>query len=94
MALRWRKDPRETGLRAVVAGPRGSGLYDGIIKYATVNAMGRYSGKEGWYYVCGWNSGVPHFNSCDKLCADEATAKAEAMAYVRKHLDAPQKKEG
>lgn len=94
MALRWRKDPRETGLAAVCAGPRGSGLYDGNKKYAHVAAFSRWNEKKGWYYVCGWDSGVPHFNSCNKPITDEAAAKAEAMAYVRKHLAAPQKKEG
>jgi len=86
MALRWRKNKCETGLAAVFAGPRGSGLYDGSVKYASILAFSRYSGRKGWYYVCGWDSGVPHFNSCDKPIPDEATAKSEAMAYVRKHL--------
>lgn len=86
MALRWRKDKRETGLAAICAGPRGSGLYDGDVKYACVAAFGRYHPSSGWYYVCGWDSDIPHFNSCNKPISDEATAKSEAMAYVRKHL--------
>ena len=92
MALRWRKDERVTGLAGICAGPRGSGLYDGSVKYASIRAFGRYSGKKGWYYVCGWGSSVPHFNSCDKPIPDEATAKSEAMAYVRKHLKLQQER--
>ena len=34
MALRWKKNPHETGLRAIGAGPRGSKLHDGAQTYA------------------------------------------------------------
>ena len=88
MALRWRKNKPETGLRRVIAGPRGSTLYDGEIRYATVNALGRYHEKQGWYYVCGWESGIQRINTCNDPCPDEKTAKAEAMAYVREQLKA------
>jgi hypothetical protein len=86
--LRWKKNEPERGLRAVAAGPRGSKLSDQDgTHYASVSALrislGRYSG---WYWVAGWGSTVPHFNSCDKPVATEAEAKAEAMAYVKRAL--------
>jgi hypothetical protein len=89
MALRWKKDERPRGLAGVVSGPRGSALSDGAVKYATVSAKRnwgdgpRYSG---WYWVAGWTgSGIPYKTTCDEPAPDEATAKAEAMAYVKKH---------
>lgn len=88
MALRWRKDKAQTGLRRIGAGPRGSGLYDGDVKYAQVSALRRGYSTVGWYYVCGWDSEIPHINTCADPVPDEATAKAEAMAYVKENLKA------
>ncbi len=85
MRLRWKLNPRETGLARVGAGPRGSTLRDGSGKrYATVSALG--SGHDGWFWVAGWGSGVPHKNTCDAPCATVEEAKAQAMAYVKSHL--------
>jgi len=87
--LRWKKESSETGLRRVGAGPRGSYLHDGKIKYAVVSAHAtRITGKIGWYWVAGWGSGVPHMNTCDEQGRTEADAKDAAMAYVRKHIPA------
>ena len=83
MRLRWKKDARETGLAAVVAGPRGSKYTDGTNNYATVNAHSfRRSGKTGWYWVslCG-----EYVNTCNTQM-DEATAKAQAAAHVKAYL--------
>jgi len=87
MALRWRKDKRQTGLAGVCAGPRGSGLYDGEKKYASVNArsIGWGKGYDGWYWVAGWDSDVPMRNTCDKPLKTEAEAKEAAMEYVKQH---------
>ena len=85
MRLRWKLDPKATGLARVIAGPRGSTLRDESgTRYAVVSAAGRTS--EGWYWVAGWGSGVPHMNTCDAPCATVEEAKAQALAYVKSHL--------
>ena len=85
MRLRWKLDPKVTGLARVVAGPRGSTLRDESGKrYATVGAMGRW--RDGWYWVAGWESGVPYKNTCNATCATVEEAKAQALAYVKSHL--------
>ncbi len=80
--LRWKLEPRETGLRAVCAGPRGSSLHDGTKRYATVRALR----GGGWFWVAGWDSGVPHKNTCDAPSATAQEAKDAALAYVKQHL--------
>jgi len=82
--LRWKMEPRETGLRPVVAGPRASWLTDGEKRYACVSSHGRSSVR--WYWVAGWDSGIPLRNTCGDppLSLDEA--KAAAMAYVKAAL--------
>lgn len=86
--LRWKKRAHETGLRAMVAGPRGSDLHDGTTKFASVSPLGGNWARplQGWYWVAGWGSGVPHMNTCHKPAATEAEAKQQAEAYVKKHL--------
>jgi hypothetical protein len=86
MALRWKKHPRETGLRAVGANPnRASDLLDGASEYATVYPFGgTWRGKlQGWYFTSRLGG---HVNTCNDLAPDEATAKAQAMAYVKSQL--------
>lgn len=80
MAARWRLDPAETGLRAVGAGPRCSGLYAGtsdwILKVSPIGG----DWKEpliGWYWY-----GMGQ-NTCRRPCATVEDAKAEAMAFYR-----------
>ena len=87
--LRWKKNPAETGLRAMGAGPRGSKLHDGIREYASVNPLGgNWARKlQGWYWVAGWGSGIPHRNTCGEPEKDEDTAKAQAMKYVKAALE-------
>lgn len=88
--LRWKKEPKETGLASVGRDPekRSSFLRDGKKRYACVSCLSYFvlSKADGWYWVAGWDSDVPHFNSCGTPVADEATAKAQAMAYVKEHL--------
>lgn len=89
MAMRWKKDERETGLRAVSAGPRGSKLrLDGETVLAVVRPLGGNWARRpvGWYFVAGWSSGIPYCNTCDNPVETEAEAKEQAMAYVKKHL--------
>lgn len=81
--MRWKKNPKETGLRAITAGPRGSTLRNAAgVRHATVTALR----GGGWYFVVGWESKLPHINTCGTPVATEAEAKAAAMAYVKKHL--------
>jgi hypothetical protein len=86
MALRWKKEPAETGLRSVCAGPRSSKLWDGETEFASVYAHStRHTGKTGWYWVAS-GGGIPYNNTCGFTGESEQDAKAEAMAYVKKHL--------
>ena len=86
--LRWKLHPAETCLRAVGAGPRSSDLHDGEKRYAVVYPIGGgwRAPLTGWYWVAGWDSGVPHENTCYRPCVTVEQAKAEAMAYVKAHL--------
>lgn len=88
MKLRWKLNPRETGLRAIGAGPRGSRLHDGKTTFASVNAHStRHTGRTGWFWVARSDDGsIPYHNSCNGPGLTEADAKAAAMAYVKKHL--------
>lgn len=81
--MRWRKEPRETGLRSVLAGERSSYLRDeNGVRYACVSHIR----GGGWYFVAGWDSSIPHENTCQQPVETEAQAKAAAIAYVKKHL--------
>jgi hypothetical protein len=88
MRLRWKKHPKETGLRAVCAGPRGSDYTDGSEKYATVYALSfRHTGTKGWYWVSSF-TGAEYRNTCNEPADDEATAKQQAQEYVKAQLAA------
>lgn len=92
MTLRWKKDEAQKGLARIAAGPRGSTLQDGDVRFATVSALrGHRMQARGWFWVAGWGSGIPHKNTCDEPASDEATAKAQAMAYVNQHRVAASK---
>lgn len=86
--MRWKKNPRPTGLMGIGARPQGSTLSEGGKKYADTNCLGGYGRQpvQGWYWVAGWQSGIAHKNTCNTPVADEATAKAESMAYVKAEL--------
>jgi hypothetical protein len=84
MALRWKKNSRPTGLAAIVCRNQGSTLRDGETRYATVAPLHR--DERQWYWVAGWSTGVAHKNTCGDPAPDEASAKAEAMAYVKAEL--------
>lgn len=83
--LRWRKNEPLRGLARIVAGPRGSTLFDANgTRFATADALHATFGGDSWYWVAGWESSVPHYNSCDeKKRLSEREAKAAALAYVR-----------
>lgn len=88
MALRWKKHPRETGLRSVVAGPQSSDLWDGEKVYATVSALGGgWRGPiTGWYWSCPSDAVGEYHNTCDEPKATESEAKTEAMAWIKARL--------
>jgi len=87
MNLRWKKNPRPTGLAGVCSGPQGSTLrIDGTTRVATVYSLG--GRRTAWYWVAGWkHPNIPPKNTCNEPLATEADAKDAAMAYVRKHLE-------
>lgn len=91
MRLRWKKHPRETGLAAVGAGPRPSALHDGQKEYATVYPNGGNWRRPlaGWYWVCSADAVGEYMNTCNEPAADEATAKAQAMQFVKERLPHP-----
>lgn len=97
-ALRWKKEPPERGLRRVIAGPQSSSLWVDVdaetkVRAAMVSTHGRSPTQ--WYWVAGWAAsqhGVPHKNTCAEPPLTEVEAKAAAMAYVKQHLSAPNKK--
>lgn len=89
MRLRWKLDPKMTGLARVIAGPRGSTLRDENGKrYAVVESLGR--SHDGWYWVAGWESEVPYKNTCDAPCSTVEEAKAQALDFVKSHLGGDQ----
>ncbi len=81
--LRWRKNPRPSGLAAVCSSPRGSTLY----KDKTLRCATTASARDGgWYWVAGWESDVPRLNTCNSPVKTEEEAKKDARKYVVKHL--------
>lgn len=86
--MRWKKNPRETGLASMVSGPLGSIYHDGQKKFASVSAIGGgYRGEvRGWYFVAGWDSKLPYRNTCEEPVASEEEAKRQAEKYVADHL--------
>lgn len=88
MMLRWKREPKETGLRRVGTPPRGSKLHDGEKTYAKTfpNGGGWRSELGGWYWVAGWDSDVPYCNTFSAPCETELEAKQKAAEYVNAAL--------
>lgn len=88
MTLRWRKDPRETGLRSIGAGPQGHKLFldDEEDYLATVSPSGGgWMGPlEGWYWVVPEEEklGLKFKNTCETPVETEKEAKDAAKKYV------------
>lgn len=87
--LRWKKDAAETGLARIGARPRGHTLHDGKKKYAHVEPLGGGWGGplRGWYWACPTDAFGEYKNTCNEPAPDEATAKAQAMEWVRARID-------
>lgn len=84
MRLRWKREPRETGLRSVMARPRGYNLHDGENTYAAISYLGRYEGDgSGWYWVASWDFKGPYKNTCNEPPLSLKEAKKQAAAYVK-----------
>ena len=87
---RWKKDDRETGLRAVGSGPRGSTFRNGSGYIASVQARGGgWRGPaRGWYYVvCG--DSLEYVNTCnDQLYATDKDAKIAAVECIKAQIKA------
>lgn len=85
--LRWKREPRATGLMAVGAAPRGSKLWDGENVYAaTIPMGGGWRGPlEGWYWHTEGDH-VSHKNTFHNPCDTEEEAKKQAKVYVMNHL--------
>jgi|JI10StandDraft_1071094.scaffolds.fasta_scaffold152212_2 hypothetical protein len=80
---RWKKHEKETGLRAVGAGPRGSDYQFHGDSIATVCPHGGDWRKRlsGWYFVV--STGAVYKNTCNELSATESEAKAAAVEFMR-----------
>jgi hypothetical protein len=81
MALRWKMNPKETGLRRVGAGPRGHTLRDDGQPVLYVQSLGGgWRGPvTGWFwYGCGENTAVAPWAT-----AEEAKAAAGAFYKAR-----------
>ena len=86
--LRWKKDPAETGLARVGASLRGHTLHDGEKEYAHVSPLGGgwRAPLRGWFWTCPTSAVGEYANTCNDPAPDEATAKAQAMAFVKARL--------
>ncbi|MBD8615533.1 MULTISPECIES: hypothetical protein [Pseudomonas] len=80
--LRWKLKPQEKGLTGLSKMGRSLILHDGVKTYAMVNPD-RFGT---WFWVAGWSSGVPHFNSYSEPVETADEAKEAALAYVQKHI--------
>lgn len=80
--LRWKKDDPERGLARITAGPRASTLRDanGTV-FARVQAHQR--SRLAWFWVAGWEGGIPHRNTCGEPPLSEMGAKSAALSYVK-----------
>lgn len=86
--LRWRRESRETGLRAVVQGERGYELWYGDERVASASPYGRYRPEQGYYWSAPSNErlGIALKNTASQPVATIEEAKEQAMAYVRAAL--------
>jgi len=86
--LRWKKNPRPTGLARICSGHPGHALLYVKIKCAQVAEHSPlHTGKSGWYWYARMDElKVPLYNSCNDEPLTEDGAKDAAMNYVRKSL--------
>ena len=80
--LSWKREPRETGLRAVTQGERGYDLRYGGIEVARVRPLKRNGGGYYWYARAD-ELGVGFKNTAYEPVATVEEAKAQAFDYVK-----------
>jgi hypothetical protein len=93
--LSWRKEPNETGLRAVGQGPRGVELRVKGTRLATVSPLSAgWQSWKGWYWVCPSNPslGIKYCNTCSSPCETQDEAKEECEKYVRAAMCLPERR--
>jgi hypothetical protein len=91
VTLRWKREPRESGLRGVAQGPRGWHLYWGPNRIASVAVLfkGFSRERDGWYfYASDDNLKVPYRNTCGERGIPAAQVRDSCVAYVLEHLRA------
>jgi hypothetical protein len=89
MAMRWKRNPSPSGLAGIASGHPGFCLSENGTRFATVYPIkrpGQSKENRPWYFVAGWDSGIPKKNTVDEPVGSESEAKAAAMAYVKKCL--------
>lgn len=87
--LTWKREERETGLRSIYQGERGYDLRINGVRIGRACRKGvRFGASEGYYWYAGEPPWLPHKNTSDTPVATMDEAKAQCMAYVKKHLDA------
>jgi len=80
MALRWRRQPNEGGLRSIVQGYRGYQLRDKGVELAHVATIDRHGTGKGWYWYAFGK------NTCQTPVKTAEEAKKQATAYVKTKL--------
>lgn len=88
--ITFKKQPKETGLRAVGQGPQ---AYDIRVNGKAVGTVYPVGGGwraplSGWYFVVPEDiaRNLPFANTCQTPCDTEAEAKAQAKAFILAHL--------
>lgn len=84
--IRWKRQPRQTGLAGIGSAPPGWDLHDGETTYAWVSPLGGNWQRElaGWYWVVPEIGGMTAYqNTSGSPCSSPEEAKKQAMEYVK-----------
>lgn len=88
--LRWRREPRATGLMSVGQGERGYDLIYGDTEVANVSVYNKMWTKDkiGYFWSCGTNEelNIEHCNTAHRPVLTVEEAKDEALAYIKAAL--------
>lgn len=84
MSLRWKRNPRPTGLAGVCCGNMGSVLREGEKEYASTNySEGKWGNSKGWFWSCRDEAQNKVINTCREPVENELEAKKAASDYVK-----------